>query len=340
MLISNVARERWLSALPKFSSKSRSTKNPGVTPPPHSPEALGHCDIYIGPHVFYQTTMYKINYYPPTQQANTYYTPQPSQTAWGPSTSYGATSYGATTYYQSATQSQESTNPLVKITPELLTRVTTAGTTNPTLANLLRLAASGQATQEELKRLGALLQSLAAVPEEVLAAQPQLTPSSPIKPPDLVIEFKEKAGIQFLLPRGPSLCERVGSASGDGGQDFVLTTCLRVPKATAPISPDAQAPTEEIEDVITFRFSNASEEFWHFLLSWVGDSTEENRKVIEHKVMGVLSPDRPCTDPGQLTKLPARRYLKHRLPEGDETLSKLRNVSRDRQRKFIPELCS
>ena len=273
--------------MPKFSSKSRSTKNPGVTPPPHLPEALGHCDIYIGPHVFYQTAMYKIDYYPPAQQASTYYTPQSPQTSWGSSTSYGTTSYGATAYYQSATQSQESSNPLVAITPELLNRVTTAGTTNPALANLLRLAAARQATQEELKRLGALIQSLATVSEEVFPTQPPLqeTPSTPAKPPDLVVEFQEKAGTQFLLPRGPSLCERIESASGDGNHDIMFTTCLRVPKATASISSDAGAP-EETEDIITFRFANASEVLWNFLLSWVGDSTEY-REIIEQKVIRI-----------------------------------------------------
>ena len=230
--------------------------------------------------------MYKINYYPPTQQASTYYTPHSSQTSWGSPTPYGTTPYGATPYYQSPTQSQDSSNPLVAITPELLTRVTTAGTTNPALANLLRLAAARQATQEELRRLGALIQSLAAVPEEVFPAQApsQQIPSTPTKPPDLVFEFQERTGTQFLLPRGPSLCERVESASGDGGSDVLLTTCLRVQKATAPISSDPQAPIEETEDVITFRFANASEKFWHFLLSWVGDSTEENQKTIEQKV--------------------------------------------------------
>jgi hypothetical protein len=279
MLTRNAARERWLNILPKFSSKSRSTKNPGVTPPPHSPESLGHCDIYIGPHVFYRTAMYKINYYAPTQQATTYYTPQSSQASLGPSTSYGATSYGATPHYQSTTQPQEPSNPLVAITPELLTRVTVAGATNPALASLLRLAASKQATQEELKRLGALIQSLAAIPEGVYPTQ---APAAPIKPPDLVLEFQERAGTQFLLPRGNSLCERVESASEEGSHDIMLTTCLRVAKATAP--PD------ETEDVITFRFANASQEFWYFLLPWVGENTEENQGIIEQKVATTLPP--------------------------------------------------
>ena len=294
MLTPNAARERWLSVLPKFSSKSRSTKNPGVTPPPHSPESLGHCDIYIGPHVFYQTVMYKINYYSPIQQPATHYAPQSLQTSWGSST-YGRASYGATPYYQPATQPQESANPLVAITPELLTRVTTAGATNPTLASLLRLAASKQATHEELKRLGALIQSLAAIPEEVYQTQAPLqqVPTTPLKPPDLVLEFPERAGTQFLLPRGCSLCELVEPASGDTGHTVMLTTCLRVPKATAPISSDLQAPAEETEDVITFRFANASQEFWNFLKSWVGDSIEENQKTIERKVIGTfLPPDR------------------------------------------------
>lgn len=207
--------------------------------------------------------------------------------SWSPSASYGSTSYGTMPYYQPQTQPHESPNPLIAITPELLNRVTVAGTTNPTLANLLRLAASKKATQEELKRLGALIQSLAAMPEEVYPTQvpPQQTPSTPAKPPDLVLEFQEKMGTQFLLPRAPSLCQRVESASGDGGHDVMLTTCLRVPKAKSPTPSDPQALPEETEDVITFRFSNASQEFWHFLLSWVGDSTEENQKTIERKVI-------------------------------------------------------
>ena len=178
--------------------------------------------------------------------------------------------------------------------------MTTAGTTNPTLANLLRLAASGQATQEELKRLGALIQSLAAVPKEVFLTQPpsQQATTTPAKPPDLVVEFQERVGTQFLLPRGPSLCERVEPASGDGGHDVILTTCLQVPKATAPIPSDPQAPVEETKDVITFRFANASEEFWGFLRSWVGDSKKENQEAIERQVIQDLSTAQPSTDLG------------------------------------------
>lgn len=234
--------------------------------------------------------MYKINYYPPTQQAATYYAPQSSQTSWGSSTIYGTTSYGTTPYYQPATQSQESSNPLVAVTPELLNRVTMAGTTNPTLASLLRLAASKQATQEELKRLGALIQSLATVPGEIYLTQAPLQQISttPIKPPDLVLEFQERAGTQFLLPHGPSLCQRVESASGCVSHDVMLTTCLQVPKARAPISSDPQVAPEETEDVITLRFANASQEFWCFLSSWVGDSTTQNQEAIERKVFTVL----------------------------------------------------
>jgi hypothetical protein len=224
------------------------------------------------------------------------------------------------------TQPQEPSNPLVAITPELLNRVIAAGATNPTLASLLRLAASKQATQEELKRLGALIQSLASIPEEVYPTLQQAL-STPIKPPDLVLEFQERGGTQFLLPHGPSLCERVERASGDPGHDVMLTTCLRVPKAGAPIPSDAQAPAKETEDVITFRFANVSLEFWLFLSSWVGDLAEENQKIIERKVPTVSPVIWQGTNPGQLAKLPARRYLKHRLPEGDETLTQLRNVS-------------
>lgn len=161
-----------------------------------------------------------------------------------------------------------------------------AGTTNPTLASLLRLAASKQATQEELKRLGALIRSLAAIPEDIHSphASSQQISTTPIKQPDLVLEFQERTGTQFFLPRGPSLCELLEPASGDIGHNIMLTICLRVPKARALISPDPQAPPEETEDVITFRFSNASQEFWYFLSSWVGDSTIQNQEEIERKV--------------------------------------------------------
>jgi hypothetical protein len=178
----------------------------------------------------------------------------------------------------------------VTITPELLDRVTLAGTTNPTLASLLRSAASKEATQEELKRLGALIQSLAAIPNEVYSTQTpsQQISATTIKSPDLVLEFQERAGTQFLLPRGPSLYQRVEPASGDIGHDIVLTTCLQVPKTRAPISSDPQVPPEETEDIITFRFANVSQEFWHFLSSWVGDSTTQNQEIIERKVISVL----------------------------------------------------
>ena len=164
-----------------------------------------------------------------------------------------------------------------------------AGTTNPTLASLLRLAASKEATQEELKRLGALIQSLAAIPQEAYSTQApsQQVSATVIKPPDLVLEFQERTGTQFLLPRGPSLCQRVEPASGDASHDIVLTTCLQVPKARAPTSSDPQASPEETEDVITFRFANVSQEFSCFLSSWVGDSTTQNQETIERKVTTV-----------------------------------------------------
>lgn len=53
------------------------------------------------------------------------------------------------------------------------------------------------------------------------------------------------------------------------------------------MSLDVQASVEETEDIITFRFSNPQREFWDFILSWVGDSTEENREIIERKVIKV-----------------------------------------------------
>lgn len=125
-------------------------------------------------------------YIPPTPKpAYAYQTPPLGQThTWQTTTPYGVVPYA--TYAQSSTETaptdvvptvattteavvaqKSSASPLlsslgsaVTITPALISQVNTAASSNPTLANLLQLAASGRASPEQLKNLGLLIQSL------------------------------------------------------------------------------------------------------------------------------------------------------------------------------------
>lgn len=211
----------------------------------------------------------------------------PGQTSsWQTTTPYGAVPYAP--YGQRPPESlsasaegvvsQKSSAPLlsslgpsVSITSGLISQVNAAASSNPTLANLLQLAASGKATPEQLKNLGLLIQSLAGSPsaescQETLGSasasgtpQPDATskastpapgpPSQlpvPISVPkvptlhpafipskefDIVLEFAENPSDRWILPHAPVVIERVPGAGS--AQDIILT--VGVPFAKLPL---------------------------------------------------------------------------------------------------------
>jgi hypothetical protein len=149
----------------------------------------------------------------------------------------------------------------VSITPALVSQVNSAAASNPTLANLLQLAAAGKASPDQLKSLGLLIQSLAghqitsksrsatpapgsAQPEtpptsgiaaqsEHVASTASYAPSSqnvsqtyagPPKEFDLVIEFHEASSDRWIFPRGPAVCERKNVG------DIVISAVLPFPQ--------------------------------------------------------------------------------------------------------------
>ena len=129
-------------------------------------KSLGRCDLRIGPHTFSGTSFSEVQYLPehPTLQTNVAtlsHQPQYSQ------------SYAQQQSYQdfvSSTSStpQPSTRPLmtleasVEVTPALIAKVNEAASTNPSLQHLLQVAAAGTASIDQLKTLGAFIQTLAS----------------------------------------------------------------------------------------------------------------------------------------------------------------------------------
>jgi hypothetical protein len=285
-----IARERWLtSTFPKFSSKSRGGKPAEVVPPPHTIHNRGKCDIEIGPHIFPNTVIFEVHYqYLQPTPMYRYQPSAPGQTgSWQTTTPYGAIPYAP--YGQHPPESlsasaegavsQKSSAPLlsslgpsVSITSGLISQVNAAASSNPILANLLQLAASGKATPEQLKTLGLLIQSLAGsqsaescletpgsasasgtpqpdatakastpapgppsqLPVPVSAPKvPTLHPAlAPSKEFDLVLEFAENPSDRWILPRAPVVVERVPGDDGSA-QDIMLTA--GVPFAKLPL---------------------------------------------------------------------------------------------------------
>ncbi|KAF8632988.1 hypothetical protein AX15_001585 [Amanita polypyramis BW_CC] len=298
------SRERWLlSNFPKFSTKARPSKSseapPPPPPPPHTTQIRGRCDVEIGPHIFSDTVFYEIHYLPTQLSSfNTY----PYQNSWRTITPYSG-SYGqgtptpSTATQQSVPSSTSSIDSaaLASVSPALINQVNSAASSNPILANLLQLAAAGKATQEQLKTLGLLIQSLASrdsaanvanqqqpstsLPSSLLVNQP------PVKPFDVVLEFRELPNERYLFPRGPTVCERVlDSVVTDAAYDAIITTCMPFKKASeeAPETSEQGASEtpkqpEKTPQIVKIHLKKAPFTVWDTLYRWVGGEQEMNR---------------------------------------------------------------
>ncbi|KAF8581642.1 hypothetical protein K439DRAFT_205288 [Ramaria rubella] len=154
----------WLtSSFTKFSTKSRGGKGSDIWQPPHNIRFRGKCDLEIGPHVFYATSVYEVTYQPYSVPVQTPLHYNQSYTTLSTplvplSQPHGAP---ALAYAPSTTAVVSSLKGSVPITPDFIAQVNAAAGSNPTLANLLGLAASGSATTEQLQTLGVTIQSLA-----------------------------------------------------------------------------------------------------------------------------------------------------------------------------------
>lgn len=157
--------------------------------------------------MFYATSVYEVTYQPysaPVQAVLPYHKTVPSVPATTNQVLSTPThTTGAHVYAPSATALVSSLKGAVPITSDLIAQVNTAALSNPTLANLLGLAASGSATSEQLQTLGVTIQSLAdtAARSANVNSQPQpgssasslsskiqstASPHTPIPPPTFI----------------------------------------------------------------------------------------------------------------------------------------------------------
>ncbi|RPD55880.1 hypothetical protein L227DRAFT_579360 [Lentinus tigrinus ALCF2SS1-6] len=299
------SRSKWITSMfPKFSSRGRGTKVPEVTPPPHTIKAHGKYDLTIGPHVFSGTAIYEVHY---LLEAD------PSATL-GPAVQ---STQGSALTYPGTTGSQAST-PLVNVpsisyvTPALSSQVAIASQSNPILANLLNAVINRTATDDQVKTLGLLIQSLEGVQQLGNTQPPSTVPptstrSGSPKPFDIILEFHERPTDRWIFPRGDVVCERVGVADGVFARsaDVIVTASLPF-DGMASIDP-ALASDEQVEsqppEVASFHFSRVPQQLWDMFLVWAGGPTkiEQSRTALAELVK----------------KAPPRSYLQHRLPEGE-----------------------
>ncbi|KAF8215999.1 hypothetical protein K438DRAFT_1954682 [Mycena galopus ATCC 62051] len=308
----------------------RGRGKPDAVPPPHTIQFRGRCQIEIGPHIFSETSFYEVQYLPPAPPP----TPSFIQSSWQPA-QYSYAPY-APQNAQAASQAsvaQQTTSPLLSslasmssISPALINQVNAAAASNPTLSNLLQLAAAGKGTPEQLKTLGLLIQSL-ATPEssEALSSAANLAQSSPqpfpppppvpaptaVKEFDLVFQYYDTAHERWIFPRGPVICEKVADTRTTGlTYDIVLTMALQLPPNAA--QPSAAVDTEKPSlQVVIIRLKRPPPAIWETIWKWVGgeEKLNANRKYLD-----------------DLKKQTERVYLAHRIPE-NSLLTQLRNAT-------------
>lgn len=334
------SRERWLlSTFPKFSSKARPSKSaePLPPPPPHTIQTRGRCDVIIGPHIFSDTIFYEVHYLPTQLSVPSSSNTRPYQSSWQSVTPYG-TSYSQSTPVAPALPTPSipslDSSALASVSPTLINQVNSAASSNPILANLLQAAAGGNATDEQLKTLGLLIQSLASrdstanSPGQATQQQQPSTslPSSlfvtqpPVKPFDVVVEFCEMPNERWLFPRGPRLCERIlDKVTTDAAYDVVITTCIpfaKAPDATpSSTSATAEQPAAETESqpkpektpqAVAMTLKKAPFTVWDTLRRWGGDEQEmsKHKEYLENLVSNFTG----CV-PTPFHRWPSRRVL-------------------------------
>lgn len=211
-----------------------------------------------------------------------------------------ATSYTPAFATSSAPAQPQPTTPVSDapyVSPALSSKVAIASQSNPILANLLKAVLNRTATDDQVKTLGLLIQSLEGVPElESFGGTPPaaLTPhaSTPVregspKPFDIILEFHEHSTERWIFPRGDVYCERVGVVEGTSAwlSDVIVTTCIPFLNHTGteprPSDPSTDAPTPE---VVSFRFSKVHLTLWELLLGWAGGPAkmeESKEKLVD-----------------------------------------------------------
>ncbi|KAL5494945.1 hypothetical protein ACEPAI_407 [Sanghuangporus weigelae] len=337
------SRNAWLSnVFPKFTSKSKAKGQKGVVQPPHNLRFISKCDLEIGPHVFADTSVYEAHYLSEPPQFATSISP-----TYAPTTTYSQTTSGTFTYpltsYNPYVAPAAPMTPLVPpgaemkdpdVTPALIARVNEAAATNPTLHNLLQIAAAGDASIDQLRTLGFFIQQLAAVQQQqaqstsssttnFLGAQ-RTTPQSAFmqaanyspshvisKKHDLILEFRENHIERFLVPREIVACEQEIQPSQTFRKDIVLYTF--VPFLNNEIKFKSGSSTSSRTPTV-IRFLNVSDAIWETIRGWVNE--EAKRTDAWDSFYDKTEASGP------------RAYLQLRLPDGD-LLSQLKMSCED-----------
>ncbi|POY74105.1 hypothetical protein BMF94_2917 [Rhodotorula taiwanensis] len=132
----------------------------------------GHgCTVSIGPHAFLHTHIFLCDWHPPSGAA----TPSSSSSTPG------------------APPPEPKPLSQATITPTLVAALNAASQTDKKLAEILRKAATGEATPDELAGLATLIDKLRRQEEEAAAGPPLPAPGPPgvTAPPSLVLDFAE-----------------------------------------------------------------------------------------------------------------------------------------------------
>lgn len=183
--------------LPLFSTKSRSKAAPQVVQPPHTLNPLSTSTVVIGPHSF-TAKVFVAEWAAKKKKPIPPPPPPPPPVPTAPPTPSSAA-----------------------ITPALIMRLNAASAADPVLANLLRKAASGGASNIELGGLARYIEGLRReeelqnpslprpLPPPLPVASTSTPPPPPVvpeepdeppPPPSIVVQFNESPTQQFSLP--------------------------------------------------------------------------------------------------------------------------------------------
>jgi len=276
----------------------------------------------VGPHSFPETNICEVHYLaPPLPQATVI-----APSYWQPTASPYGLAYPTTSVVPSATileNARPSPAPTSEMVPapliseltatssvpqELINQVNIAASTNPTFSNLLQLVAAKKATQDQLKTLGLLIQSLANMGAALAvsnngasaihtstanvpstssssgyyrsALQPQ--PQLPAKEFDLILEFREAPTERWLIPRG---CHPTATQSG---QDIELRLAIsntgQTPAIQANVNNESQA---QHEVPLLLCLHNAPYTLWDTIVRWIGgeDKMKLNTQYLDNLVV-------------------------------------------------------
>ncbi|KJA25845.1 hypothetical protein HYPSUDRAFT_37334 [Hypholoma sublateritium FD-334 SS-4] len=208
------------------------------------------------------------------------------------------------------------------ITPSLISQVNAAAAADPIFSNLLQLAAAKTATEDQLQTLGLLIQSLAAIDhaKKIAAAASLQVPVSselpvtynqpppiqtPVRPFDLVLEFRETPGDRWLFPRGTVCIERLTTTNNViNNGDILITICLSNDgKVCVALDEQVVEETNQANSGLytaTLRLKEPPTHIWDNLIRWIGG--DEKNALCKRRLEDLVQPK--------------RLYLGLRLPPG------------------------